>query len=118
MRHQTYKYRIGATPAHRKSLMRNLSAELIEHGKIKTTLTRCKAVRSYIEKLVTLAKDDSVHHRRLAFAKLNNKEAVKKLFVEVGPKFKTRPGGYTRIVKLPEGRVGDNAPVAYIAFVE
>jgi len=118
MRHQKHKHSIGTNPAHRKSLMRNLASEIIDHGKIKTTHTKCQAIRGYVEKLVTLAKVDSVANRRLAFQKLNNKEAVKKLFDEVGPKLKSRPGGYTRILKLADGRVGDNTSMSYIAFVE
>ena len=117
MRHQKRKYRIGTTPAHRKSLLRNLASEIIDHGQIKTTQTKCRAMKSYVEKLVTLAKVDSVANRRTALKKLNNKDAVKKLFEELGPKFKERKGGYTRIMKLADGRVGDNAPMAYIAFV-
>lgn len=98
--------------------MKNLAIEVIDHGKIKTTHTKCKAIQSYVEKLVTIAKNDTVANRRLAFSKLNNKETVQKLFSDVGPKFKERNGGYTRIMKLADGRVGDNAPMSYIAFVE
>jgi large subunit ribosomal protein L17 len=118
MRHAKHKNRLNVTPSHRKSLIKNLSIELIDHGKIKTTLPRCKALRSYVEKLVTIAKEDSVHRRRLAFSKLNNKGAVQKLFSDVAPKFKARPGGYTRILKLPDGRVGDNAKLGFITWVE
>jgi len=118
MRHQNKKYRIGCSPSHRKSLLRNLSVEVIEHESIKTTQAKCKAVRVYVEKLVTLAKNDTVANRRLAFKKLNNKEAVKKLFDEVGPRFKERAGGYTRILKLADGRVGDNAQMGLITFVD
>ena len=80
MRHGKHKYKLGVSPAHRKSMIRNLACEIVEHGKIKTTQARAKAVRGYIEKLITLAKTDSVHNRRVAFGKLNNKEAVSKLF--------------------------------------
>jgi large subunit ribosomal protein L17 len=119
MRHQKKKHKLNvSTSAHRKSLLKNLSSELIDHGRIKTTISRCKAVKPYVEKLITLAKDDSVANRRLAFARLANKDAVKKLFSEVGPKFKERPGGYTRILRLPDGRVGDNAKVGFIALVD
>ncbi|MGB0452342.1 MAG: 50S ribosomal protein L17 [Bacteriovoracaceae bacterium] len=117
MRHQKKRYRIGTNPAHRTSLLRNLAVEVIDHGMIKTTQTKCKAVRPYVEKLITLAKVDSVANRRMAFKKLNNKDAVKKLF-EVAPKYTDRPGGYTRIMKLADRRVGDNAPMAYIALVD
>lgn len=118
MRHQRHKYSIGTTPAHRKSLMRNLAAEVIDHGKIKTTHTKCKAVQGFVEKLITLAKEDTVANRRLAFSKLDNKDAVKKLFDEVAPKFKERKGGYTRVLKLADGRWGDNAPMSFIMLVD
>jgi large subunit ribosomal protein L17 len=118
MRHGNHKFKLGIDPAHRKSLMRNLSCEIIDHKKIKTTHARCKAVKSYLEKLVTLAKNDTVANRRQAFRKLNSKTAVKALFEEVAPKFKDRNGGYTRIMKLPDGRVGDGAKMSFIAFVD
>ncbi len=118
MRHQRKKYSIGSSPSHRKSLMKNLIGDLIEHGKIKTTHAKCKAIKPYAEKLITLAKNDTVANRRTAFRKLNNKNAVTKLFTEVAPKFNERPGGYTRIVKLADGRVGDNAKMSYIALVD
>lgn len=118
MRHSKHKYKLGVTPSHRKALMRNLAISMIEHGKIKTSQTKCKALKPYVEKLVTMAKEDSVQNRRLAFSKLNNKQAVTKLFSEVGPKFKERNGGYTRIVKLADGRVGDATKMGFISFVE
>lgn len=118
MRHSKHRYKLGVTPAHRKSLMRNLAIEVIDHEKIKTTHTKAKAIRSYVEKLVTLSKVDSVQNRRLAFAKLNNKEAVGKLFTVLGPRFKERNGGYTRITKLADKRVGDASKMGYISFVE
>lgn len=118
MRHSKHKYKLGVNPAHRKSLMRNLAIEIIDHGKIKTTHTKAKAVRIFLEKLVTLSKVDSVHNRRLAFSKLNNKDAVAKLFNDVGPKFKERNGGYTRIIKLADLRLGDASKMGYISFVE
>ena len=118
MRHSKHKYKLGVTPSHRKSLMRNLAISMIDHGKIKTTQTKAKALKGFVEKLVTIAKEDSVHNRRLAFSKLNNKEAVTKLFTEVGPKFKERNGGYTRIIKLADGRVGDASKMGYISFVD
>jgi large subunit ribosomal protein L17 len=118
MRHQRRKYKIGTTPSHRKSLMRNLAVEVIDHGQIKTTHAKCKAIQPFVEKLITIAKEDSVANRRLAFRKLNNHLAVSKLFGEVAPKFKDRNGGYTRILKMADGRVGDNAPMSYIALVD
>ena len=118
MRHAKHKYKLGVNPSHRKSMIRNLACEIIDHGKIKTTETRAKALRIYVEKLVTLAKNDTVANRRLAYKKLNNKNAVTKLFTDVGPKFKERNGGYTRIVKLADARVGDASKMGFISFVE
>ncbi len=118
MRHNRHKNKLNVTPAHRKSLIRNLCIELIDHGRIKTTHAKSKALKSSVEKLVTIAKEDTVANRRLVFKKINNKPAVTKLFAEIAPKFKTRPGGYTRITKLAEGRVGDCAKMSYISFVE
>ncbi len=118
MRHQKKKYRIGTNPAHRTSLLRNLAIEVIDHGKIKTTHTKCMAVKGFVEKLITLAKVDTVANRRLAFQKLNNKDAVQKLFGDVAPRFTERPGGYTRVLKLADGRVGDNAKMSFISLVD
>lgn len=118
MRHGNHKYKLGVKPQHRKALVQNLASELIAHGKIRTTETKAKAVKPYVEKLVTLAKNDTIANRRLAFTKLSNKEAVKTLFETVAPKFKQRPGGYTRILKLTDARLGDGAREAFIAFVE
>ena len=98
--------------------MKNLAIELIDHGRIKTTHTKCKAIKPFVEKLITLAKVDSVANRRLAFRKLNNKNAVSTLFSNVAPKFKERNGGYTRILKLTDTRVGDGAPLSFIGFVD
>lgn len=118
MRHQKHKYKLGVSPSHRVSLMKNLASEVIDHGKIKTTHAKCMAIKGYVEKLITLAKIDSVANRRQAFKKLSDKKVVQKLFSEVAPRFKERPGGYTRILKLADGRVGDNAKMSYIALVE
>ena len=118
MRHNRHKNLLGVARSHRKSMMRNLAISLIEHGKINSTQAKCKAVQPYVEKLVTIAKTDSVANRRLAFSKLNSKKAVKNLFENVAPKFKARNGGYTRIVKSAEPRVGDGSAMGIIAFVE
>ena len=118
MRHGMKKYNVGTTPSHRRSMLRNLAVEILDHGQIKTTHTKCKAVRPMVEKLITLAKEDSVANRRLAFSKLNDRKAVTKLFTDVAPRFKERPGGYTRIMKLADGRIGDNAKMSYIALVD
>jgi large subunit ribosomal protein L17 len=117
MRHQKHKYKLNCSPSHRKSLVKGLSAEVIDHGKIKTTSARCKALRPVVEKLITLAKVDSVANRRLAFRKLNNDKAVKKLFTEVAPKYVDRKGGYTRITKFAEARLGDGAELSYLSLV-
>jgi large subunit ribosomal protein L17 len=118
MRHGNHKYKLGVNPAHRIAMMKNLAIEVIEHGKIKTTHTKCMAVKIFVEKLITLAKNDTVANRRTAFSKLNNKNAVNALFENVAPKFKTRNGGYTRVIKTADGRVGDNAKMSYIALVD
>ncbi len=118
MRHQNYKFKLSVSPSHRKALMKNLCSELIDHGKIQTTITKAKALRPYAEKLVTIAKVDTLANRRLVYSKLNNKDAVKKLFETVAPKFKQRPGGYTRILPMADARLGDAAKTALIAFVE
>lgn len=118
MRHGNHKYKLGVSPSHRAAMVRNLAIEIIQHGKIKTTHARCLATRIFVEKLVTLAKVDTVANRRLAFSRLNNKDAVSDLFSKVAPKFQTRPGGYTRIIKTADGRVGDNAKLSYIALVD
>lgn len=118
MRHAKHKYKLGVDPSHRKSMIRNLAIEIIDHGQIKTTETKAKAVRGVVEKLVTLSKNDTLHNRRQAYRKLNNRTAVNKLFTEIGPKFKERNGGYTRIVKVADKRLGDSAKMGYIGFVE
>lgn len=117
MRHKKHKNKLNVSPSHRKSLMRNLGISLIDHGQIKTTIAKARATSPYVEKLVTLAKEDTVHNRRLAFSKLNDKAAVQKLFTEWGPKFKERNGGYTRVLKLADKRWSDNSEMGIIAFV-
>src|SRR3989339_887613 len=116
MRHQNYKYNIGSSPAHRKALLRNLAAEIIDHGKIKTTHAKCKAVRVFLERLITIAKNDTLANRRLALKKLHSKNAVHKLFAEVAPKYKERAGGYTRVLQIADGRVGDNSQMSSISL--
>ena len=101
---------------HRKALRRNLCQSLFEHGKIRTTLPKAKEVKAFAEKLITLARQPTVHHRRLALADLPNKDAVEKLFKEIGPRYVNRPGGYTRITKTGV-RKGDGAPMAQIELV-
>jgi len=117
MRHGKHKFKLGVDPAHRKSMMRNFAIELIDHGKMKTTHTRCKATRIFVEKLVTIAKNDTVANRRLAFNKLRSDEAVGKLFTSVAVNAKDRNGGYTRIIKAGF-RPGDKADMAYMELVD
>lgn len=117
MRHRLSGRHLGRTSAHRAALYRNLANALIEHEIIKTTLPKAKELRRFVERLVTLAKVDSVANRRLAFARLRDKEMVAKLFNELGKANANRPGGYTRILKCGF-RQGDNAPLAYIMFVD
>lgn len=108
---------MGRKHAHRKAMMANMACSLIEHKRIKTTLAKAKALRVYVEPLVTKSKEDSMHSRRVVFSYLKNKEAVKELFGEVRPKVLERPGGYTRILKIGN-RLGDNAEMALIEFVD
>ena len=108
---------LGRNSARRKALFQALAISLIEHEGIKTTLPKAKELRSFIEPLITLAKDDSVSNRRLAFSKIRNKAAVGKLFSDLGPRFKDRPGGYSRIIKIGF-RKGDAAPIAFIELVD
>lgn len=117
MRHRVHTFKIGRTSAHRRAMMANMASSLIEHGQITTTLVKAKEMRRYAEKLVTMAKTDSVHHRRLVVARIHNKDAAKKLFDEVAPQFANRAGGYTRILKLGK-RIGDAAEMSIIQWVE
>src|SRR5436305_917633 len=117
MRHQRSGKKLGRDSAHRKALFANLTSSLIEHGRIRTTETKAKAVRPIAEKMITLGREGSIHARRQALAYLRTQETVHKLFSEVAPRFKDRPGGYTRIVKIGP-RQGDAAPMAYLEFVD
>ena len=107
----------GRNSSRRKALFQALAISLIEHEGIKTTLPKAKELRSFVEPLITLAKEDSVSNRRLAFSKIRNKSAVGKLFSDLGPRFKDRPGGYSRIIKIGF-RKGDAAPIAFIELVD
>jgi large subunit ribosomal protein L17 len=118
MRHRRAGNHLARTSSHRIAMARNMAVSLIDHERITTTLPKAKNLRPFVEKLVTLAKDDSVHHRRLAFARLRDRDAVKKLFDVLGPRFADRPGGYTRILKLSKRRLGDQAERALFEFVE
>lgn len=116
MRHQKAGTNFGREQGHRKSMMRNLAVSLFEHETIRTTLPKAKELRRYAEPLVTRAKEDSVHNRRIVFNRIRDKKAVGKLFSDLGPRFKERPGGYIRILKCGF-RPGDNAPMAYVQLV-
>lgn len=117
MRHQKSGRHLNRTSAHRKAMLSNMSASLIEHETIKTTVVKAKELRRFVEPLITLSKTDSVANRRRAFAKLRNKAAVGKLFTELGPRYLNRPGGYTRILKAGY-RQGDSAMVAYMQLMD
>ena len=116
MRHRKSGRKFNRTSAHRKSMFRNMSASLVEHELIKTTLPKAKELRRVAEPLITLAKIDSVANRRLAFARLRDDAAVAKLFTQLGPRFNERPGGYLRILKCGF-RAGDSAPMAYVELI-
>ena len=118
MRHRKRGNQLGRTSSHRNAMIRNMACSLIEHERITTTLPKARNLRPFVEKLVTLARESSVHRRRLAFARLRDRAAVAKLFDVLGPRFAERPGGYTRILKLSKPRLGDNGQRALIEFVE
>jgi large subunit ribosomal protein L17 len=117
MRHRHSGRQLNRTSAHRQAMFRNMTSSLVEHELIKTTLAKAKELRMIAEPLITLAKEDSVANRRLAFDRLRNKEAVGKLFTDLGPRYATRPGGYMRIIKCGF-RAGDKAPMAYVELVD
>ena len=108
---------MGRTSSHRKAMYRNMAASLIRHETIRTTVPKAKELRRVVEPLITLAKQDDVARRRLAFARLRDKESVGKLFTELGPRFKERPGGYLRILKMGN-RPGDAAPMALVQLLD
>ncbi len=117
MRHRSKTVKLKRNASHRRALLANLAISLIEHGRIKTTLGKAKALRPVAEKLITLAKRDDLHSRRLAIAFLRQKETVQKLFSETAPASKDRQGGYCRITKLG-ARMSDSAPMAIIEWVD
>ncbi len=117
MRHLKSGRKFGRNSSHRKAMFRNMVASLVDHEIIKTTLPKAKELRGYAEPLITLSKNDTVANRRLAFDRLRSKEAVGKLFSELGPRYKTRPGGYLRVLKCGF-RDGDRAPMAYVELVD
>lgn len=117
MRHRLSGRQLNRNASHRKAMFRNMTASLVEHELIKTTLPKAKELRRVAEPLITLAKEDSVANRRLAFSRLQSKEAVGKLFSNLGPRYQGRPGGYIRILKCGF-RAGDKAPMAYVELVD
>ena len=117
MRHQKPGRKFNRTSAHREAMFKNMAASLFKHELIKTTLPKAKELRRVAEPLITLAKVDSVANRRLAFARLRDKEAVGNLFTVLGPRYASRPGGYLRLLKCGF-RAGDNAPMAYVELVD
>lgn len=117
MRHRKSGRKLNRNSSHRKAMFRNMTASLVEHEVIKTTLPKAKELRRVAEPLITLSKEDSVANRRLAFDRLRNKATVGKLFSELGPRFKERPGGYIRILKCGF-RKGDNAPMAIVELLD
>ena len=117
MRHKKIGRRLGRDSSHRKAMFRNMAVSLIEHESISTTLPKAKELRRTLEPLITLAKEDNVARRRRAFDKLRNRAAVGKLFNEIGPRFKDRPGGYLRILKKGS-RPGDSAPMALVELAD
>ena len=117
MRHQKSGRTLGRKSSHRKAMYRNMAVSLIQHETIRTTLPKAKELRRVVEPLITLAKEDGVANRRLAFDRLRDKQSVGKLFAELGPRFKTRPGGYLRILKVGH-RPGDAAPMAIVQLLD
>ena len=117
MRHKLGLRKLNRTSAHRLAMLRNIMIALLRHEAIKTTLPKAKELRRVVEPMITLAKEPTVANKRLAFNRLRDREIVVKLFNEIGPMFKDRKGGYTRILKMGY-RVGDNAPLAYVELVQ
>jgi len=117
MRHGDKINNLGRTASHRRALLSNLAAQLIQHKRITTTLAKAKSLRTYVEPLITKSKENSTHQRRIVFSYLQDKEAIKELFDVIRPKVEARPGGYTRIIKLGV-RHGDNAELAMIELVD
>lgn len=117
MRHLKTGRKLNRTSSHRKAMFRNMAASLFTHELIRTTLPKAKELRMVAEPLITLSKEDSVARRRLAFARLRDRDVVTKLFNELGPRYQGRPGGYLRILKCGF-RAGDNAPMAYVELVD
>ena len=118
MRHRNSGRKLGRTAAHRKALFKNMATALLTYGRITTTETKAKEIRSVVDPLIALAQKDDLHSRRQAYRVLNNHKLVKRLFDEIGPQFKDVPGGFTRVVKLAMPRKGDCAPMAIIELTK
>lgn len=118
MRHRCAGNRLGRTTEHRIAMTRNLANSLVAHERVVTTLAKAKAIKPFVERMVTLSKTDSMANRRRVFAELNDKESVKKLFATLGPRFSKRDGGYCRILRLSRRRLGDRGEQAILEFVE
>ena len=118
MRHRCAGNRLGRTTSHRIAMMKNMANSLILHERIVTTPAKAKVVKPFVEKLITLAKEDSLHHRRMVFAELRDKVTTTKLFETIGPRFATRPGGYCRILHLSKPRLGDNGERVIFELIE
>lgn len=117
MRHGNSGRNLGRTTSHRKAMFQNMMVSLLRYETIKTTVPKAKELRRFMEPMITLSKEDNLHRRRLAFDRLRDREIVLKLFNEIGPFYKARPGGYLRILKC-EARKGDNAPMAIVQLVD
>lgn len=117
MRHRKSGRYFSRTSSHRKAMFKNMMVSLLKHELITTTVAKAKELRGYMEPMITLAKVDSVHNRRIAFSRLRDREIVTKLFTEIGPHFQTRPGGYLRVLKCGN-RKGDCAPMAIVELVD
>ena len=117
MRHRNGLRKLNRTSAHRQAMLRNMCNSLITHEAIKTTLPKAKELRMAVEPLITLAKNATLANRRLAFDRTRDRDVVTKLFNDLGPRYKTRPGGYTRVLKMGF-RAGDNAPMAFVELVD
>ncbi|MGD2138211.1 MAG: 50S ribosomal protein L17 [Gammaproteobacteria bacterium] len=117
MRHRNSGRQLNRNSSHRKAMFKNMTCSLLRHEIIKTTLPKAKELRRHAEPFITMARTDSVHKRRVAFSRLRDRDAVTKLFNELGPRYRERPGGYLRILKTGF-RAGDNAPMAYVELVD
>ena len=117
MRHRQGLRKLNRTSAHRLAMLRNMANSLLTHEAIKTTVPKAKELRRVVEPLITLAKESTLANRRLAFDRTRDRDVVMKLFAELGPRYKARPGGYTRILRMGY-RVGDNAPMAFVELVD